>query len=77
MRLCLTPFLTVFCVVIAAPVAALELYLRDSFAINRPSSLAYDAETCGVWIANEGAELVLINIVGTEIRRFDTGMPMI
>jgi hypothetical protein len=77
MRLFLEPFLTVLCVAIAAPVAALELYLRDSFPINRPSSLAYDAETCGVWIANEGAELVLINIVGTEIRRFDTGMPMI
>lgn len=40
----------------------------------RASSIAYDAELCGIWVANEGPEVVLLSAFGREIKRFDSGM---
>lgn len=57
----------------AAPARA-ELFHRETFAGVRAVSLAYDAVVCGVWIANEGPEIVLVNTFGRELRRFDSGM---
>jgi hypothetical protein len=36
----------------AAPAAALELRLSGFYDLNRPASLDYDPDFCGLWIAN-------------------------
>lgn len=51
-----------------------ELTHLETFPNYRAVSLAYDAEVCGVWVANEGPEIVLLSTFGREIRRFDSGM---
>jgi hypothetical protein len=51
-----------------------ELFHRETIADVRVVSLAYDAVLCGVWVADESAEIALINPFGRELRRFDTGM---
>ncbi|TFL18850.1 hypothetical protein [Jannaschia formosa] len=53
----------------AAPAAALELTLTDRYDLNRPASLDYDPTFCGLWIANEGPEAVLVTLAGEELRR--------
>ncbi|WP_074255964.1 hypothetical protein [Vannielia litorea] len=57
----------------AAPAGA-ELVHRETLAGLRGVSLAYDAEVCGVWVATEGREVILIGATGREIMRFDSGM---
>ena len=54
--------------------AQAELIHTRTIADFRASSLAYDAELCGIWVANEGPELVLLSVFGHEIKRFDSGM---
>lgn len=54
--------------------ARAELFHRETFEDFRAVSLAYDAAVCGVWVANEGPEILLMTTFGKEIRRFDTGM---
>lgn len=54
--------------------AQAELIHTRTITDFRASSLAYDAELCGVWVANEGPELVLLSAFGFEIQRFDSGM---
>lgn len=54
---------------IAGPVAALDLKLTNTFFLNRPSSLEYDPTFCGLWIANEGPEAILLTLDGLELRR--------
>jgi len=49
--------------------AGAEIFHRTTIEDFRAVSLAYDAAVCGVWVANEGAELVLLNTGGKEIRR--------
>ncbi|MEM1360517.1 MAG: hypothetical protein AAGF94_02230 [Pseudomonadota bacterium] len=49
---------------------AAELSLVRSFEMPGPSGLAYDGMFCGLWVANESREVVLINLWGHEIRRF-------
>jgi len=61
----------------AAPAAAMELVLRDSFAFPRAASLAWDAELCGLWVATEGAEIVLLTRGGREIRRIGSGLRVV
>lgn len=58
----------------AGPAAALELELLDVYELNRPASLDYDPTFCGLWIANEGPEVVLVTLQGDELRRFGSGL---
>ncbi|ETX29408.1 hypothetical protein RISW2_01675 [Roseivivax isoporae LMG 25204] len=53
----------------ATGTGALELTLTGSYALNRPSSLDYDPTFCGLWIANEGPEAILVTLQGDELRR--------
>lgn len=49
---------------------AAELTLVRSFEMPGPSGLAYDGLYCGIWVANETQDVVLVNLYGDEIRRF-------
>lgn len=59
---------------LAGTPAKAELTHLETYPNFRAVSLAYDAEVCGVWVANEGPEIVLLSTFGREIRRFDSGM---
>jgi hypothetical protein len=59
---------------IAWPAGALELRLSGFYDLNRPASLDYDPDFCGLWIANEGPEVILVTLDGHELRRFSTGL---
>ena len=61
----------------ASNVAALELTYQDSYTLNRPASLEYDPNFCGLWIANEGPEIILVTLQGEELRRFRSGLTRI
>ncbi|MEM7613708.1 MAG: hypothetical protein AAF245_01605 [Pseudomonadota bacterium] len=54
--------------------AKAELFHRTTIPDYRAVSLAYDAQVCGIWVANEGPEIVLLTTHGKEVRRFDSGM---
>lgn len=60
-----------FCLLLGAlaPVHALNLQLTNRYALNRPASLEYDPAFCGLWIANEGPEAILVTLDGLELRR--------
>ena len=63
MRLC-------FCaLLLATPATALDLVETGRYALNRPASLDYDPTFCGLWIANEGPEAILVTLQGDELRR--------
>ncbi|MEL7126828.1 MAG: hypothetical protein AAGK30_11370 [Pseudomonadota bacterium] len=53
----------------ALPATALELVETGRYDLNRPASLDYDPTFCGLWIANEGPEAVLVTLQGDELRR--------
>lgn len=59
---------------LASPAPALELTLSGFYDLNRPASLEYDPDFCGLWIANEGPEVILVTLDGLELRRFRTGL---
>ena len=59
---------------IVQPVAALELKLSGFYDLNRPASLEYDPAFCGLWIANEGPEAILVTLGGVELRRWRSGL---
>ena len=59
---------------LAGPAAALDLRMTDSYQINRPASLDYDPTFCGLWIANEGPEVILVTLDGLELRRFGSDL---
>ena len=59
---------------LAAPAGALDLRLSGFYDLNRPASLDYDPDFCGLWIANEGPEVILVTLDGHELRRFSTGL---
>jgi hypothetical protein len=59
---------------LALPAPALELRLSGFYDLNRPASLEYDPDFCGLWIANEGPEVILVTLDGLELRRFSTGL---
>jgi len=52
------------------PSAAMELELLAFYDLNRPASLEYDPAFCGLWIANEGPETILVTLDGLELRRW-------
>ncbi|MEM6760329.1 MAG: hypothetical protein AAF601_12705 [Pseudomonadota bacterium] len=59
-----------FCALLfATPTTALELVETGRYDLNRPASLDYDPTFCGLWIANEGPEAVLVTLQGDELRR--------
>lgn len=62
---------------LAPPAAALELTMTGSYALNRPASLDYDPAFCGLWIANEGPEVILVTLEGDELRRFGSDLSRI
>ena len=62
---------------LAAPVAALELTYQTSYELNRPASLDYDPTFCGLWIANEGPEVILVTLQGDELRRIGSDLTRI
>ena len=63
--------------VISALPASAELRHLETFPNLRAVSLAYDAQLCGVWVASESSELVLLSTGGREITRFDTPMRIV
>ena len=62
---------------IASPLAALDLDETGSYALNRPASLDYDPTFCGLWIANEGPEIILVTLEGDELQRFGSDLSRI
>ncbi|MEO1292626.1 MAG: hypothetical protein AAFV62_07330 [Pseudomonadota bacterium] len=61
----------------ATPAPALDLKLTGTFDLNFPSSLDYDPTFCGLWIANEGPEAILVTLDGLELRRVGSGLSRI
>lgn len=71
-------FILTFVLAIAAPPAlALDLKLTGTYDLNRPASLEYDPTFCGLWLANESPELVLVTLDGLELRRFGSDLSRI
>lgn len=60
-----------------ASVAALDLRETGRYDLNRPASLDYDPTFCGLWIANEGPEAVLVTLQGGELRRVESDLSRI
>lgn len=56
------------------PAAALDLKETGRYDLNRPASLDYDPTFCGLWIANEGPEAVLVTLQGDELRRVESDL---
>ncbi|MEM8732387.1 MAG: hypothetical protein AAGF79_20955 [Pseudomonadota bacterium] len=56
---------------------ALDLVLTGRYQLNRPASLEYDPAFCGLWIANEGPEAVLVTLDGLELRRIGSDLSRI
>ena len=56
---------------------ALELNETGRYDLNRPASLDYDPTFCGLWIANEGPEAVLVTLQGEELRRISSDLSRI
>jgi len=61
----------------ATPSIALELDLKAFYELNRPASLEYDPSFCGLWIANEGPEVILVTLDGLELRRFRSDLAIV
>lgn len=57
------------CLAMSQHATALELQETGRYDLNRPASLDYDPTFCGLWIANEGPEAVLVTLQGEELRR--------
>ncbi len=67
-------FALAFC---ASPTLALDLVETGRYDLNRPASLEYDPTFCGLWIANEGPEVILVTLEGDELRRFGSDLSRI
>jgi len=63
------PLVTAALIITATPALTLDLKLTAQFDLNYPSSLEYDPDFCGLWIANEGPEAILVTLDGLELRR--------
>ena len=61
-------------VLAAMPASALELRETGRYDLDRPASLDYDPTFCGLWIANEGPEAVLLTLQGDELRRITSDL---
>lgn len=69
--------LSVLLIAVAVPAAALELKETGRYSLNHPASLDYDPTFCGLWIANEGPEALLLTLQGEELRRIRSDMARI
>lgn len=69
--------LTAAFVLAALPASALDLRLTNVYDLARPASLEYDPTFCGLWIANESRELVLVTLDGLELRRLTSDLSRI
>ena len=58
----------------SSPAVALDLVETGRYALNRPASLDYDPTFCGLWIANEGPEAILVTLLGEELRRISSDL---
>ncbi len=56
---------------------ALQIVETARYDLNRPASLDYDPTFCGLWIANEGPEVILVTLEGDELRRFGSDLSRI
>ncbi|MEM8592738.1 MAG: hypothetical protein AAGF13_09460 [Pseudomonadota bacterium] len=65
-------FLAIALCLVALPVQSLDLTLREAISMRAPSSLEFDPDLCGVWIANEGKEVAFMGPGGDITRRFET-----
>lgn len=72
-KVMLRSFLTVTFLV-PTTVGALELQETGRYDLNRPASLDYDPTFCGLWIANEGPEAILLTLRGEELRRIGSDL---
>jgi hypothetical protein len=70
----MTRLMILFALLWGTSAAALELTQTGAFTLNRPASLEYDPDFCGLWIANEGPEAVLTTLDGYELRRIRSDM---
>ena len=61
----------------ALPTAALDLKLTNVYELARPASLEYDPTFCGLWLANESRELVLVTLDGLELSRIESDLTRI
>lgn len=61
---------------VIAPFSATALELRETgrYDLNQPASLEYDPTFCGLWIANEGPEAILLTLQGKELRRISSDL---
>lgn len=64
---------------LSVPTSVIALELRETgrFFLRNPSSLEYDPTFCGLWIANEGPEAILMTLQGDELRRVRSDMSRI
>lgn len=69
-------FALLFCV-FGTSASALEIVETGRYNLNRPASLDYDPTFCGLWIANEGPEVILVTLQGDELRRFGSDLSRI
>ncbi|MEM6660458.1 MAG: hypothetical protein AAF625_20410, partial [Pseudomonadota bacterium] len=53
---------------------ALDLRETGRYELNQPASLDYDPTFCGLWIANESSEAVLVTLQGEELRRITSDL---
>jgi len=63
-----------FTLALAMNARAMDLVLTDRYDLNRPASLDYDPAFCGLWIANEGPEAILVTLDGLELRRISSDL---
>lgn len=71
------PILASLLFIACASAAQAELRHRTTVQNFRVVSLAYDAQLCGFWVADEGPELTLLSPGGEEILRIDSGMSQV
>lgn len=55
-----------------SPLAAMQLWHRESWDGYRAASLAFDPWVCGLWVADESPTLILLSPAGREILTLDT-----
>lgn len=66
--------LTSITLLCATTSANAEMWHRETIPNFRAVSIAYDAAVCGIWIANESRDVVLLSTFGKELRRFEADM---
>ncbi len=70
----LNRLVTLFVLAFPSVATAMELTETGRYSLNHPASLDYDPTFCGLWIANEGPEAVLVTLQGEELRRISSDL---